>query len=149
MVLTLAGIFGLQQASYASAPSPRTITIPVGGAPVGTGGLLTSDWQVGDCWMLQGSYVDISDDWLHIHATTSTDHTNHADIWHSTIIYRDVHGKALAGGSGSLLDSPPMTPREGSSGPSDVITWDRWMQLKNVPPTLPFDAWSIDWTGSC
>src|SRR5690349_16689232 len=88
-ILTLAGLFGLQDASYASAPTPQTITLPVGGTSPGVGAVLDQQWQVGDCSMEPGSYVEVTDGLqLHIHAITSTNFTRNADIWHSKIKYK-------------------------------------------------------------
>jgi hypothetical protein len=98
---------------------------------------------------MAGSYASLIGNRLHLHAITSTDFTRHADIWHNTVIFRDTNGKPLLGGSGSLLDSPPMKPANGqSSGPSDVVTWDRYVNLTGSP-SLEFQVTQLTWTGSC
>jgi hypothetical protein len=150
-VLTLTGLFGFQEASYASAPTPQTITLTVGGTPTGVGAVLDRWWQVGDCWMEPGSYVEVTDGKnLHLHGITYTDHTNHADIWHNRIRYKDFSGSLLVWTDGHPLDSSPMTPKEGDSGPSDEITWDRYLTVPSLPPlVLEGRAATVEWTGSC
>jgi len=112
-----------------------------------TGWPLGTLWEVGDCRLL--GYVEVLSDRVHLHATTMTKHTNHADVWHSYITFYDANGHVVIGPlGGSRLDSPQMVPAGGrSSGPSEVYTWDRDIPLPHVAVSTP--SFRVIWQSSC
>lgn len=112
-----------------------------------TGWPLGTLWEVGDCRLL--GYVEVLPFSVHLHATTLTKHTNHADVWHSYITFDDGNGHVVIGPlGGSRLDSPQMVPDGGrSSGPSVVYTWDRYIPLPDVPVRIP--SFRVLWQSSC
>jgi hypothetical protein len=144
--LAAAGIATAPGTAYATATDSKMISanqIP--------NAFSVSFWKVGDCHF-QGR-VTLEADRVHLHATSLTEHTNHADVWHSTFVFFDVNGRAflVAGNGGDNtgpFDSPQMVPQGGaSSGPSAVYTWDREYILP--PGSHPVNAYQVRWNSAC
>jgi hypothetical protein len=115
---------------------------------------VTQDWKVGDCHVFAPTLVGVRGDnnsvTVLLHGVSATDHTNSADIWHSTFDFFDSEGRFLFRAASPAFDSPRMVPANGrSSGPSDVYTWDRQIVVPMVSPSLWLQIRAITWHASC
>ena len=73
-----------------------------------------------------------------------------ADIWHSTLRFQNSDGVTLfTVGPTSAMDSPPMRPANGSSGPSNPYTWDRPVDLTPAQRSQAPNATQVVWISSC
>jgi hypothetical protein len=122
----------LVPASSASAPNQQERTILLNGF------FEPGQWHVGDCWLLSGTYLERAGAQVHLHGENRTDHTNHADVWHSTFSVAT-----------SAMDSPGTVLMNGSSGPSSTYSWDRNVNLTPAQQQQWFTVAQVVWSSSC
>jgi hypothetical protein len=149
--LAAAGVLVSSGGAQASAPSHQVRTVPFGGINVnGAPSFIPGPWHVGDCWLFQGTYLAFAGAGVLLHGESGTEHTNNADIWHSSFRFLNDSGVTLFSvGPTDALDSPPMVPINGSSGPSRTYSWDRSANLTPAQRLQAPNATQVVWDSSC
>ncbi|MFI6333122.1 hypothetical protein ACIBBG_33140 [Micromonospora chersina] len=142
--IAVASLLGVQSASFAASNS-QTLPFQFDHRTNGNqSAVIPLDWKIGDC-VLHGvvSYAEFVNGVIHVHSEAHTNFTTNADIWHSSLIFRNSSGSVLM--STPTFDSPRMVPISGSTGPSATYVWDRFF----TAPGNIFTATSVTWNGSC
>ncbi|MFC4590837.1 hypothetical protein [Sphaerisporangium corydalis] len=144
--LAIVALLGIQGTASADSVSDSKL-LTMGSSQFFSFGAFGSPWKVGDCHLEPDSWVAIEGNVVHLHATSDTDFTKGADIWHSRFVFNDANQRTVLSVTSSAFDSPRMVPSDGrSSGASDIYVWDRFVR---VTSGIPGGIFSVRWFSSC